>query len=63
MTLSCSRAARDRAPGGYYDGRIWAIAKLAQIAIVLGEDFASGSILEGAEFLDPFADALDVGTL
>lgn len=62
VVLEAVRAVREHRLS-YYDAQIWAVAKLAQIGIVLSEDFASGSVLEGVEFLDPFADALDVGTL
>lgn len=47
----------------YYDAQIWAVAKLGQVGVVLSEDFASGSLLEGVEFLDPFDPELDPGTL
>ena len=39
----------------YWDAQIWATAKLNQIAVVLSEDFGSGSGVEGVRFLDPFA--------
>lgn len=47
----------------YYDAQIWAVAKLGQVGVVLSEDFDSGSVLEGVEFLDPFAPELDPRTL
>jgi predicted nucleic acid-binding protein len=47
----------------YYDAQVWAVAKLGQIAVVLSEDFDSGSVIEGIEFLDPFAADFDVATL
>ncbi|MBI2893625.1 MAG: PIN domain-containing protein [Deltaproteobacteria bacterium] len=47
----------------YWDAQIWAAAKLDQIEIVLTEDFDSGSVLEGVEFLDPFSADFDPATL
>lgn len=44
----------------YYDAQVWAAAKLAQIPVVLSEDFSSGHCLEGVTFLDPFARDFDV---
>jgi predicted nucleic acid-binding protein len=42
----------------YYDAQIWAAAKLAQIPVVLSEDFPTGATIEGVQFVNPFA--LDV---
>jgi predicted nucleic acid-binding protein len=39
----------------YYDAQIWASARLGGIDVVLSEDFASGTEIEGVRFLDPFA--------
>ena len=39
----------------YYDAQIWAVARLNHISVVFGEDFNSGSTLEGVRFVDPFA--------
>jgi predicted nucleic acid-binding protein len=39
----------------YWDAQIWATAKLNQIPVILSEDFASGSTVEGVTFLNPFA--------
>ncbi len=38
----------------YWDAQIWATAKLNQISVVLSEDFASGSSIEGVTFVNPF---------
>lgn len=43
-----------------WDAQIWASARLYQIPIVLSEDFASGSFLEGVRFVNPFADDFDL---
>lgn len=34
---------------------IWAVARLNQIPTVFSEDFASGSVIEGVRFVNPFA--------
>ncbi len=47
----------------FYDAQIWAVAKLAQIGIVLSEDFSPGAVLEGVEFWDPLAADFDVAVL
>ena len=47
----------------YYDAQIWAAAKLGQVAVILTEDFDSGAVLEGVEFLNPFDPGLDVAIL
>jgi predicted nucleic acid-binding protein len=54
VVLEALRGVRERGMS-YYDAQIWAVAKLAQIPVVLSEDFATGSIVEGVTFLDPFA--------
>ena len=43
----------------YYDAQIWATARLAQIPVVLSEDFNSGATLEGVSFLNPLDPAFD----
>jgi predicted nucleic acid-binding protein len=44
----------------YWDALIWATAKLNQISIILSEDFQDGRLLEGVQFVNPFARALDL---
>ena len=41
----------------YWDGQIWATARLNQIPVVFSEDFADGVLLEGVRFVNPFAPA------
>lgn len=43
----------------YYDAQVWATARLAQIPVVLSEDFNSGATLEGVSFLNPLDPAFD----
>lgn len=44
----------------FYDAEIWAAAKAAGARVVLSEDFASGSEIEGVRFVNPFADDFDL---
>jgi predicted nucleic acid-binding protein len=44
----------------YYDAQIWAAARLAAIDVVLSEDFADGSQIEGVRFVNPFAEGFDM---
>jgi len=39
----------------FWDAQVWATAKLNQIPVVLSEDFASGCVIEGVQFENPFA--------
>lgn len=38
----------------YYDAQIWATARMHKIPVVVSEDFASSSRVEGVEFVNPF---------
>lgn len=40
----------------YWDSLIWATARMNQIELVLSEDFASNSVVEGVRFINPFKD-------
>lgn len=62
IVLEAVRAVRDHKLS-YCDAQIWAVAKLAQIPMLLSEDFPSGSTLEGVTFVNPFASDFDVGQL
>jgi predicted nucleic acid-binding protein len=44
----------------YYDAQIWASARLAGIELVLSEDFAPGTEIEGVRFADPFAEGFSL---
>jgi predicted nucleic acid-binding protein len=39
----------------YWDAQIWASARLNQATVVVSEDFSSGSVVEGVQFVNPFA--------
>jgi len=47
----------------YFDAQIWAAAKLAQIPVILSEDFSPGSVVEGVSFLNPLAESFDLAEL
>ena len=54
VVLEAARGARDHG-FGYWEAQVWATARLNQIAVVLSEDFDSGSVVEGVRLVDPFA--------
>ena len=62
VVLEAVRGLRDHA-FSYYDAQIWAAARLNQIPVVLSEDFASGSTVEGVTFVDPFDPDFDANEL
>lgn len=62
VVLEAVRGVRDHR-FAYYDAQIWALARLSQIPVVVSEDFASGSTVEGVTFLDPFDASLDLASL
>ena len=62
VVLEAVRGVRDHA-FSYFDAQVWAIAKLNGIPVVLSEDFASGSTVEGVSFVDPFAEDFDLASL
>ena len=59
VVLEAVRGVRDHG-FPYYDAQVWAAAKLNQVPVVLSEDFASGSTVEGVTFVDPFGEGFDV---
>ena len=61
VVLEAVRGMRDHS-FSYFDAQIWAAAKLEQVPIVLSEDFASESTVEGVSFLNPFDKEVDPNT-
>lgn len=47
----------------YWDAQLWATARLNQVPVVLSEDFADGSRLDGVRFLNPFGPRFDLNAL
>jgi predicted nucleic acid-binding protein len=54
IVLEAARGVREHSLP-YFDAQIWATARLNQVPIILSEDFASGTALEGVRFVNPFA--------
>ncbi len=53
IVLEAMRGVRDHQLS-YYDAQLWATAKLNQIPVIFSEEFASGSVIEGVRFINPF---------
>lgn len=47
----------------YWDGVIWATAKLNLVPYILSEDGNDGAVIEGVRFLNPFGAAFDLALL
>jgi predicted nucleic acid-binding protein len=62
VALEAMRAAQ-RYQFHYFDGLIWATAKLNSVPNVLTEDLPSGSLIEGVRFEDPFDVRFDLTRL
>jgi predicted nucleic acid-binding protein len=59
VVLEAARGVRDYRMS-FWDAQIWASARLNQIACVLGEDFSTGSVIEGVRFVSPFAEGFQI---
>lgn len=44
----------------YWDAQLWATARLNQVPVIFSEDFASGSVLKGVRFVNPFRSDFDL---
>jgi len=62
IVLEAARGARDHGLN-YWGAQLWATARLNQIPLIFTEDFAHGRVLEGVQFLDPFASAFELAAL
>ena len=54
IVLEAARGVQDHQLA-YWDAQIWATAKLNQIAAIFTEDFPSAAVIEGVQFVNPFA--------
>ena len=54
VVLEAARGVRDY-QFSFWDAQVWAAARLNQIAVVLSEDFNTGSQIEGISFVNPFS--------
>lgn len=52
VVLEAVRGVRDY-QFSYWDAQIWATAKSNQIAVVYSEDFNTGVVIEGVQFINP----------
>lgn len=62
IVLEAVRAAQ-RHSLAYWDGLIWATAKMNGVPNILSEDFAHGMLLEGVRILNPFSERFDLSLL
>ncbi|MBI2917059.1 MAG: PIN domain-containing protein [Chloroflexi bacterium] len=62
-TVGEAAQASGRYQMSYWDGLIWATAKLNRVPTVLSEDFQHGRLLEGVRFINPFAPDFDLEPL
>jgi predicted nucleic acid-binding protein len=44
----------------FWDAQIWATARLNQIPVIFSEGFASGAVIEGIRFVNPFAESFQL---
>lgn len=47
----------------YWDAQVWASARLNQVGLVLSEDFASNSQVEGVRFVNPLLPGFEISRL
>ncbi len=59
IVLEALRGAKDHQLS-YFDAQMWATARLNQIPVLLSEDFRSGTVLEGVQFVNPFASGFSI---
>jgi len=60
IVLEAVRGVRDH-QFNFWDAQIWATARLNQIAVVFSEDLQGRSIVEGVQFVNPFAADFQIG--
>ena len=54
IVMEAGRGVRDHQLS-YYDAQIWATARLNQVPVVFSEEFQGRQVLEGVQFINPFA--------
>ncbi|MDH7577586.1 MAG: PIN domain-containing protein [Bacillota bacterium] len=59
IVLEAVRGVREHSLS-YWNAQIWATARLNQISVIFSEDFASGSVLEGVAFVNPFSTGFEI---
>jgi len=40
----------------FWDAQIWAAARMNQVGVIFSEDFNPGAVIEGVQFVNPFAE-------
>ncbi len=53
VILEAARGVREHQLN-FWDAQIWAVAHLHQIPVIFSEDFNTGQIIEGVQFVNPF---------
>jgi predicted nucleic acid-binding protein len=59
VVLEAVRGVRDH-QFSFWDAQIWSVARLNQIAIIFSEDFSAGAVIEGVQFVNPFAEDFQI---
>ena len=54
VVLEAARGVRDY-QFSFWDAQLWAVARLNNIPVVFSEDFSPGAVIEGVQFVNPFA--------
>ena len=55
VVLEAARSVRDHT-FSFWDAQLWAVARLNGIPIVFSEDFQSGVVVEGVQFVNPLGE-------
>jgi predicted nucleic acid-binding protein len=61
IVLETVRGVRDHQIS-FWDAQIWAVACLNQVPVVLSEDLNPGAVIEGVQFVNPFAEDFELET-
>jgi predicted nucleic acid-binding protein len=59
IVLEAARGVRDH-QFNFWDAQIWATARLNQIPVMFSEDFATGTVIEGVRFVNPFEEDFQI---
>ncbi len=62
IVLEAIRGVRDHGLS-YWDAQLWATARLNEISVLLTEDFEHRRMIDGVQFLNPFAASFDAEAL
>ncbi len=59
VVLEAVRGVREHSLS-FWDAQIWAAARLNHVPVVLSEDFNPGAVIEGVQFVNPFAEDFEL---